>query len=191
MQNKKAKRLLDLGGGHGLYAIAFTKLNPNLKAYVFDFPDVLEHTKKNIKKFNAERVEAIPGNFFTDDIGKGYDIVFFAYNPGGKNPTLVPKIHSSLKNGGLFINKHVFYCKEEGSKNPLLDIEWSMIAWTGVKKRKRIYSFEGDLTFKDYIELLEKYFSILKIIDSPEFAGYPLSKLGDALDAKIIVAKKT
>ena len=186
----RARKLLDLGGGHGFYSMAFTKWNPNLKAYVFDFPKVIERTKEYIKKFDAERVEVIPGNFFTDDIGKGYDIVFFAYNPGGRNPSLVPKIHSSLNDGGVFINKHVFYHKGEDSKDPLLDIEWSLMVWEGVKKRKRIYSFEGDLTFEEYIELLEKYFSIVKIVDASHFAGYPLSKLGDTLDAKIIIAKK-
>jgi hypothetical protein len=51
-----------------------------------------------------------------------------------------------------------------------------MVAWGGVKKRERIYSFEGDLSFEEYIELLEEYFSILKIIEAPDFAGYPLSK---------------
>ena len=188
---KDARKLLDLGGGHGLYAIALTKSNPNLAAYVFDFPDVVTQTRTYIKRFNADRVEIIPGNFFSDDIGAEYDVVFSSYNPGGKNPLLVPKIHSSLKEGGLFINKHVFYHRGEGTKNPLLDIEWDMVAWEGVKKKKRIYSFEGDLSFEDYIELLEQYFSIQKIIESPDFAGYPLSRLGDPLDTKIVIAKKT
>ena len=30
------RRLLDIGGGHGLYAIAFAALNPALEAFVFD-----------------------------------------------------------------------------------------------------------------------------------------------------------
>ena len=187
---KRARKLLDLGGGHGLYAIAFTMLNQDLKAYVYDFPDVIEDAKIYIKKFNADRVKFIPGNFFTDDIGDGYDIVFFSYNPGGKNPSLVPKIHTSLNDKGLFINKHAFYHKEELSKNPLLDAEWNLVAFSGVKKGKKIYSFEGDLTFEEYIKLLEKYFSIIKIIDTPDFANPHLSKLGDALDSKIIIAKK-
>jgi predicted O-methyltransferase YrrM len=187
---KNAKKLLDLGGGHGLYAIAFTKANPNLEAYVFDFPDVLEHTKRNIKKFTADRVKVIPGNFFTDDIGAGYDMVFFSYNPGGKNPGLVPKIHSSLNDGGLFVTKHVFYHEGEGSKDPLLDIEWNLVAWKGVKKEARIYSFDGDLTLEAYNELLERYFSIMRIIDAPDFVGHTLSKLGDSPDSKLIIAKK-
>jgi len=187
---KKAKKLLDLGGGHGLYAIAFTKLNPNLEAYVFDFPEILKHTKMYIKKFNAKKVKTIPGNFFKDDIGYNYDVIFFSANPGGKNPQLIPKIYSSLNKGGLFINNHTFYRKGENSKNPLLDIEWSLTAWTGVKKRKRVYSFEGDLTLEDYIKLLKKYFSIIKIVDTSSFAKYPLSKVGDTLGSKIIIAKK-
>jgi hypothetical protein len=36
----KVKKLLDLGGGHGLYAIAFAKLNENLQAFVFDLPSI-------------------------------------------------------------------------------------------------------------------------------------------------------
>ena len=187
---KRAKKLLDLGGGHGLYAIAFTKLNPNLKACIYDFPDVIEDTKTYIKKFNADRVEVIPGNFFRDDIGDGYDVAFLSYNPGGKNPDLVPKVHSSLNDGGLFISKHAFYHERESSKNPLMDIEWNLTSFEDVKKGKKIYSFEGDLTFEEYIELLKKYFSVVKIIDAPDFAGYPLSKFGDTLDSKIVVAKK-
>ena len=95
-----------------------------------------------------------------------------------------------MNDEGLFINKHAFYHKEECSKDPLLDIEWNLLAFSGVKKGKKIYSFKGDLTFEDYIKLLRKHFSIIKIIDTPHFAGYPLSKLGDTLDSKIIVAKK-
>ena len=33
--------MIDLGGGHGLYAIALAALNPALEAYVFDLPLVI------------------------------------------------------------------------------------------------------------------------------------------------------
>ena len=58
-----------------------------------------------------------------------------------------------------------------------------------MKKRRHIYSFEGDLTFEEYVKLLEKYFSVIKIVDASYFASYPLSQLGDTLDSKIIIAK--
>lgn len=187
---QKAKTLLDLGGGHGLYAIAFTRINPYLKAYVFDFPNVIKDTQAYINKFAAERVDVITGNLFTDDLGNGYDIIFFSYNPGGKNPDLVPKIHAALSDGGLFITKHAFYKRNEGSKGLLLDMEWNLTAFKGVKKGSKMYSFAGDLTYEDYLELLEKYFTLEKIAEANEFGGSRLSKFGDTLDSKIIIARK-
>lgn len=187
---QKAKSLLDLGGGHGLYAIAFTRMNPNLKAYIFDLPGVIKDTETYIKRFAADRVEVIAGNLFTDDLGNGYDIIFFSYNPGGKNPDLVPKIHAALNDGGLFISKHAFYRKGEGSKDLLLDVEWNLSAFEGVKKGSKIYSFAGDLSYEDYLELLERYFSVKRIVEANEFGCTHLSKFGDTLDSKIIIAKK-
>lgn len=39
---KNARRLLDLGGGHGLHAIALAQENPQLQGMVFDLPPVVE-----------------------------------------------------------------------------------------------------------------------------------------------------
>ncbi len=98
---KNAKKLLDLGGGHGLYAMAFTALNEKLKAYVFDLPHVVEKTKEYIRKFSADRVDVIAGDFFVDSIVSKYDVVFSSYNPGGKKAELIPKIYASLNKNGL------------------------------------------------------------------------------------------
>ncbi len=172
-----AKKLLDLGGGHGLYAIAFTKLNPNLEAYVFDLPQVAEKTKEFISKFKAKKVKVIAGNFFTDDIGKDYDIVFSSYNPGGKNPKLIPKIYSSLNKEGIYINKQVFRDDREIS---LLDLEWNLWKFEGIEKGNRAYTFKNDLSFKEYLKRLEDIgFDILRIIDFDEEIG-----------TKMIIAKK-
>lgn len=187
---EKASKLLDLGGGHGLYAIAFAAANPNIRAYVYDFPDVAQDTRQYIKEFRADRVEVLQGNFFQDDLGEGYDVVFFASNPGGKNRRLVPKIYSCMNEGGLFINKHCFYSPEEYSKSALLDMEWSLTRFAGVAKENRVYSFAGDLFFEEYLALLQEYFDILKIYQAPDFAGCPLSKIGDTLDSKIIIGAK-
>ncbi len=186
----RVRRLLDLGGGHGLYALALTRLNPDLQAYIFDFQSVLKDTKTCLQAFAAERVTLIPGNLFRDDFGTGYDLVFFSYSPGGKNPTLVPRIQSSLNEGGLFISKHAFYRKDEGSKTPLLDVEWQLSAFEGVEKGSRIYDFAGDLSFEEYLELLEQYFLVERIIKADDFGGYPLTKFGDTLDSKLIICRK-
>jgi len=186
---QKANKLLDLGSGHGLYAIAFSKLNPGLQVYIYDLPEVTQKTKVYLEKHGA-KATVLAGNFFQDDPGSGYDLVFFAYNPGGKNPGLVPKIYACLNEGGLFVSKHCFYRKGEETKDILLDLEWNLTTFAGVKKGDRVYSFEGDLSFEDYLELLSGYFTIEKVIETAEFAGPSLGKIGDALDSKIIIARK-
>ena len=72
---------------------------------MFDLPNVVEETKKFIKKYNAKNVFTIAEDFYKDDIGKGYDIIFCSYNSGGKNPKIAEKVYNALNEGGLFINK--------------------------------------------------------------------------------------
>ncbi|MGD9212499.1 MAG: class I SAM-dependent methyltransferase [Desulfobacteraceae bacterium] len=187
---RDARRLLDLGGGHGLYAIGFCQQNPELKTFVFDYPNVYHDTARYIKKFDAKRVHYISGDLFKDDFGDDYDVVFFSFNPGGKNPKILEKIHKCLRPGGLFITKHAFYSDHVGSKNKLLDLEWNLTALKGAGKGRHIYQFKGDLYFEDYLALMEEFFTVLQIIETPEFAGGELSKFGDRLDSKIIISKK-
>ncbi len=172
---RDAKKLLDLGGGHGLYAIAFTAINKNLQAFVFDLPEVVEKTKEYIKMYNAERVSVIAGNFFRDDIGGGYDIIFSSYNPGGKKVELIPKIYSALNKRGIYINKQIFSQERPFS---LQDLEWNFWSFEGIEKGEKIYTFKNDLTLGEYIKNLEKCgFEVFRI---EKFEG----------DAKIIFSRK-
>ena len=106
----QAEKLLDLGGGHGLYTIAFTQINPNLKACVFDLPQVIEEATKHVVS-NEERIAYIAGDFAKDDIGSDYDIVFtsdFLYLCDLEEELKLGlnKIHASLNSEGLLISKH-------------------------------------------------------------------------------------
>ena len=185
-----ATSLLDLGGGHGLYAIAFCLKYPDLHGVIFDLPALEQAAMSTIQQFGAPHVRFVPGNMFEDDYGKDYDVVFFSYSPGGRNPYILTKIHDSLKAGGLFISKHAFYRNEEGSKSRLLDLEWQLTAINGIKKGRRIYSFGRDLSFEDYMAVLKEKFTVLKIVESSVFAKPGLHKFGDTLDSIIVVSKK-
>lgn len=183
---KNAKKLLDLAGGHGLYAIGFSMLNKNLKCYVFDLPDVVEETKKFIKKYNAKNVYTIAGDFYKDKIGKDYDIIFCSYNPGGKNPKIAKKVYDALNKGGLFINKQFFPEKEESINDYLDNMEWNFSKPKGLEKSRMRYTFKGDLNFDDYLKYLEDLgFKILEVIDIPKLLGFENNS-----PAKMIIAKK-
>ena len=149
------KKLLDLGGGHGLYAIAFAKLNENLQAFVFDLPPVTQKTKDFIEKYGASRVDIIPGDFFNDEIGSGYDVIFSSFNPGGKVPSLIPKISKALIPGGVFVTRQI--PDEKMKSSPLLSLDWNLWTFEDVKKGGSGYSFENSVPFSEYIEMLDSH----------------------------------
>ncbi|CAB3289469.1 conserved protein of unknown function [Methanocaldococcus lauensis] len=183
---KNAKKLLDLGGGHGLYAIGFSMLNKNLKCYVFDLPKVVEVTKKFIEKYNAKNVFTIAGDFYKDDIGKDYDIIFTSYNPGGKNPHIAKKVYNALNIGGLFINKQFFPEEEESIEDYLNNMEWNFFKPAGLEKDRIRFTFKGDLNFDDYLEYLKNLgFKILEVINIQELLGFECFG-----KSKMIIAKK-
>lgn len=98
------RKMIDLGGGHGLYAIALTLRSPSLHAWVFDLPYIIPLTEQCIARYEAARVGTLAGNFFTDDFGEGYDLVFSSSNPSGKRIEMLPRIADALLPGGFFVN---------------------------------------------------------------------------------------
>lgn len=152
---ENVKKLLDLGGGHGLYAIAFARLNKNLQAFVYDLPPVTEKAKEFIERYEALNVDVILGDFFKDEIGDGYDLIFSSFNPGGKVPSLIPKISKALNTGGIFVTRQM--PDEKMKSNPLLNLEWNLWTFEGVKKGGSSYSFENSVPFIEYIDMLGNY----------------------------------
>ncbi|MFH1071729.1 MAG: methyltransferase [Candidatus Glassbacteria bacterium] len=72
-----ARRLLDVGGGPGTYAIEFCRHNPRLTASVFDLPPVIgEITREQVNEAGLQdRIECIGGDYLKDSLGEGYDLV--------------------------------------------------------------------------------------------------------------------
>src|SRR5262249_30530494 len=61
--------LLDVGGGTGIYAYAFLRKYPQLRAIVWDRPEVLKVASELAAAHGvAERVECWPGDMFTDAV---------------------------------------------------------------------------------------------------------------------------
>jgi len=126
-----AKKLLDLGGTHCLYAIAFADKNPLLEAVLFDFPGVpaLGNAKKHIDQYEMNsRVTIQEGDFIRGDIGDGYDIVFIShvYLQGDMLDAVVSKIHDALNENGRFVFKNVVIHKNRTGPfaTPLFDLDF-------------------------------------------------------------------
>ena len=67
---------LDLGGGSGCYSIPAVLNNPGLSAIVFDFPAVIKVTHEFVSQAGlTHRIKTIPGDFTSDELPGGADIV--------------------------------------------------------------------------------------------------------------------
>jgi SAM-dependent methyltransferase len=153
MEPKKWTRLLDLGGGHGLYAIAFTALNPQLETYVFDLPHVAPIINKYIQLYNAKNVHIIPGNFYKDNIGKDYDIIFSSYNQSCSDPTLIATMVQALKPGGYIILRRFKDSTREGA---IKILDWNLLSFEGKKIGSKPHSSDNIIDKKTYLNQLEK-----------------------------------
>lgn len=108
-----ARRLLDLGGSHGLYSIAYCRRNPNLKAVIFDLPEALSETEAIIAAEGlSDRISVQRGDYLKDDIGHGYDVVLcFGMTDGNSyddNQRLFKTVANALNPGGTIrILSHV------------------------------------------------------------------------------------
>lgn len=73
---KGVKRALDLGGGPGTYSIEMAK--KGVSVVLFDRPETVEIAKDMVGKSKVGKIDFIRGDFVTDDIGRGYDLIFIS-----------------------------------------------------------------------------------------------------------------
>jgi protein-L-isoaspartate O-methyltransferase len=162
------RRLLDIGGGHGLYSIAFTALNPDLEAYVFDLPRITPITHKYIKEYGAQKVHVISGDFNTDNIGQSYDAIFSSFNQSCSDPKLIPKLVDALKpNGDLVLRRF----KDNSREGALKTLDWNLTHFKGKKIGSKPHS-SGKIVDKDeYMKRLEAAgLTILDIVPVDEMS---------------------
>lgn len=72
------QRLLDLGGGTGSFLTAVLGKASRLEAVLFDRPQVAAVARRRIPQLIANRVTILEGDFFTDPIPQGNDVVIIA-----------------------------------------------------------------------------------------------------------------
>ncbi|MDS0297906.1 methyltransferase [Halogeometricum sp. S1BR25-6] len=100
-------RLIDVGGGHGLYAVELCRRHPNLSATVFDLPGAVAAVDDEIPDAVADQVSTRAGDYRTDDLGDGYDVallfnIIHAHDPT-ENTALFERVADSLAPGGRII----------------------------------------------------------------------------------------
>jgi 3-hydroxy-5-methyl-1-naphthoate 3-O-methyltransferase len=102
------KRLLDIGGGSGIYSCSLTAHFKNLDAAVFEKPPVDAVAKRAISNRGcADRVQVIAGDMFKDPLPVGFDVHLISNVLHDWDVCEVRKIlrvsHAALASGGLMI----------------------------------------------------------------------------------------
>jgi 3-hydroxy-5-methyl-1-naphthoate 3-O-methyltransferase len=115
------KKMMDIGGGSGVYAIEAVKENPNMSATVIDLEPACNVANEYIKKFHLQdkiRTEAL--DFFKQDLPTDCDVALLShiihFLDEEKDKILLRKIYHSLpeQNGVVLISEWLLNDEKTG-----------------------------------------------------------------------------
>jgi len=131
------RHVLDVGGGPATYSIAFLQAHAETKATLFDLPDVVEIAREQVTGAGLlDRFAFTPGDYNTDALGEGYDLVFVSniiHSLGDdQNRALIKKCHDALAAGGTLIIKD--FLVDDDRTGPAFSLVFAlhMLIHTGV-----------------------------------------------------------
>lgn len=115
--------LVDVGGGSGIYSIAWLRRHPKLRAIVFDRPEVLKVAEEFAREFGvADRLELAPGDMFADNLPQGDVLLLSNILHDWDIPEcreLVARCAASLTPGGKLLIHDVFLNDELDGPLPI------------------------------------------------------------------------
>lgn len=112
----QARRMLDIGGAHGLHVRALMERHPGLSADILDLPGALK-----VQQYAGEdAVTLIPGNILETDLGAGrYDLVVMSslahHFSREENRRIAGKVAKALTPGGVYVVNEFVSPEEAGS----------------------------------------------------------------------------
>jgi hypothetical protein len=103
-----ARKLLDLGGSHGLHSVGFCRKYPELSSVIVDFPVALTDTESMVAREGlSSRISVRPGSATDGHWGEAYDAVLYlsvAHNQTPQDNLQVLKhVSAALRPGGLVV----------------------------------------------------------------------------------------
>ena len=117
-----ARKMLDVGGGPGAFAITFCKAQPDLAATILEFPNVAALGRSYVEKAGlGDRIQYQEGNALEADWPKGQDLVLMSYLfsgvPGEEHERLIRQAYEVLNPGGrVLIHDFVVDADRTGPK---------------------------------------------------------------------------
>jgi 2-polyprenyl-3-methyl-5-hydroxy-6-metoxy-1,4-benzoquinol methylase len=114
------KTALDLGGGPGTYSMELAK--HGIAVTLFDVPSTLGVAESIIRTSKAGMIELKAGDFLTDPVGKGYDLVLISqvlhFYSEEENCALLKKARNALNPRGQ-VAIHEFFIEPDRARPPV------------------------------------------------------------------------
>jgi 2-polyprenyl-3-methyl-5-hydroxy-6-metoxy-1,4-benzoquinol methylase len=108
-----ASRLLDVGGGHGMFSVGMCRRCPGLRAEVIDLPDAAKHGREIVANEGfGDRVTYREGDMRVVDWGTGYDGVL-----------IFNVLHNSTEEEGRSLLRRAFESLKPGGTVAIMDSE--------------------------------------------------------------------
>lgn len=120
------RRLLDLGGGPGTYAVHFCLKNPELTATIYDLPTTREFAEGVVARYGlTERIAFHAGDFDADAVPTGFDVAWLSHILHGEGEggcrTILRKGVAALEPGGvLLVQEFILNDAKDGPVFPAL-----------------------------------------------------------------------
>jgi hypothetical protein len=108
-----ARTLLDVGGASGTYSLAFLRAVPEMRATLFDKPEVVPIARRRLEKKGVlDRITLVGGDFYRDEFPPGHDLALISaiihQNSPGENLDLYRKVFRALLPAGrIIIRDHI------------------------------------------------------------------------------------
>jgi predicted O-methyltransferase YrrM len=130
-----ATKVLDVGGGTGIYSIALLQRYPKLRAAVFDRAEVLKVAAEMAREYGvADRLELVPGDMFTDRLPDGGDVILLSNILHDWDvrecQILVDRCAAALPAGGRLVVHDVFLDDDLGGPLPIALYSASLFSLT-------------------------------------------------------------
>jgi hypothetical protein len=115
-------KMMDIGGGSGVYSIQVVKENLNMHAVVLDVNAVCQVANGYIERFNLQdKIQTQPLDFFKEDLPEGCDLALLSHilhdHSEEKGRLLLKKIYDSLltgKKGAVIISEWLLNDEKTG-----------------------------------------------------------------------------
>jgi 2-polyprenyl-3-methyl-5-hydroxy-6-metoxy-1,4-benzoquinol methylase len=104
-----ARRMLDIGGAHGFYAVALCRKHAQLSATILDLPEAIVHAAPILAgEAMGRRIQHRAGDALAEDFGEqAYDLILISnlvhHFSGRQNRDLMARAVRALVPGGLLV----------------------------------------------------------------------------------------